>query len=213
MKQDCRILVLISGNGSNLQAIIDAYGPKNTPIVGVLSSNPDAYGLRRAHQYEINTSCVIKRNNETINEYGQRLMTVMDHYQANLIVLAGFMQILSAEVIHKYSGKIINIHPSLLPKYKGLNTHQRAIDNHDIEHGTSVHFVTEQLDAGPIILQAKVPIYPNDTANDLKARVQAQEHAIYPLVIDWFCQRRLKMKNEQAWLDNNLIGKQGFASD
>lgn len=167
----------------------------------------------RAHHGEIDTSCVIAHQGESRSEYDARLMTVIEKYQPDLIVLAGFMRILTDDFVNHYLGRMINIHPSLLPKYTGLNTHQRAIDANDSEHGASVHFVTPELDAGPVILQAKVPVYEDDTADMLAARVHEQEHAIYPLVVKWFSQQRLNMQNGQAYLDGNLIGPSGYAPD
>lgn len=214
MESCCRILVLISGNGTNLQAIIDSScDVLHAHIVGVISDNPDAYGLTRAHHNELNTSCVIPRHNETRYEYDQRLLTVVDSYQPDLIVLAGFMRILTPEFVDHYQGKILNIHPSLLPKYTGLNTHQRVIEAKDQTHGASVHFVTAELDAGPVILQAKVPVYDDDTCDTLADRVLEQEHAIYPLAVKWFAQGRLKITDNQAYLDNQVIGANGYAPD
>ncbi|MGL6123993.1 MAG: phosphoribosylglycinamide formyltransferase, partial [Shewanella sp.] len=147
MPQSCRVVVLISGNGSNLQAVIDGCDDNlQADIVGVISNKPDAYGLVRAHHSEIDTSCVIAHKGESRSEYDARLMTVIEQYQPDLIVLAGFMRFFSDDFVNHYLGRMINIHPSLLPKYTGLNTHQRAIDANDSEHGASVHFVTPELD-------------------------------------------------------------------
>lgn len=210
----CRVVVLISGNGSNLQAIIDACDDNlQADVVGVVSNKPDAYGLVRAHHGEIDTSCVIAYKGEARGDYDTRLHAAIEKYQPDLVVLAGFMRILTPEFVDYYQGRMINIHPSLLPKYTGLNTHQRAIDANDSEHGASVHFVTPELDAGPVVLQAKVPVYEDDTAEMLAARVHEQEHAIYPLVVKWFSQQRLKMQDGQAYLDGELIGSSGYAPD
>ncbi|AQS35702.1 phosphoribosylglycinamide formyltransferase, formyltetrahydrofolate-dependent [Shewanella psychrophila] len=214
MSSSCRVLVLISGNGSNLQAIIDDCDDHlEAEIVGVISNKPDAYGLIRAHQSEIDTSCVIVRKDEARSEYDARLKLAIDRYQPNLIVLAGFMRILSDEFVQGFEGRMINIHPSLLPKYTGLNTHQRAIDAKDTEHGASVHFVTPELDSGPVILQAKVPVYDEDTADTLAEKVHQQEHAIYPMVVKWFSQNRLEMKDGQAFLDSKALENMGYAAD
>ncbi|QYJ73897.1 phosphoribosylglycinamide formyltransferase [Shewanella sp. FJAT-52076] len=210
----CRVVVLISGSGSNLQAIIDqSQGRGGVELVGVISNKPDAYGLVRAHHAEINTSCVIAQKGEKRADYDARLTAAIEAYQPDLIVLAGFMRILSEGFVSRYLGKMLNIHPSLLPKYTGLDTHQRAIDAGDSEHGASVHFVTPELDAGPVILQAKVPIYEGDDAQTLAERVHEQEHAIYPLVVKWFAAGRLKMDADGAYLDGNLIGPSGYAPD
>ena len=127
--------------------------------------------------------------------------------------MAGFMRILSPAFVERFKGKMLNIHPSLLPKYQGLNTHQRAIDANDDEHGCSVHFVTAELDGGPVVLQAKVPIFEEDSAEELAARVQAQEHAIYPLVVSWFIEQRLEMKADRAWLDGQMLPDSGYANN
>ncbi|MDP5148081.1 phosphoribosylglycinamide formyltransferase [Shewanella sp. ULN5] len=214
MSASCRVVVLISGNGSNLQAILDGCDDNlNAEVVGVISNKPDAYGLVRAHHSEIDTSCVIARKGEQREDFDARLISAIEKYQPDLIVLAGFMRILSDKFVSKYLGKMINIHPSLLPKYTGLNTHQRAIDAKDTEHGASVHFVIPELDAGPVILQAKVPVYPEDDAETLAQRVHEQEHAIYPLVVKWFSLGRLSMNNNQAFLDGCVIGESGYAPD
>ena len=214
MSVSCRVLVLISGNGSNLQAIIDGCDDNlQAEVIGVISNKPDAYGLNRAHQSEIDTSCVIAHKGETRVEYDARLKVAIDRYQPDLIVLAGFMRILSDEFVQGFEGKMINIHPSLLPKYTGLHTHQRAIDAKDEEHGVSVHFVTPELDSGPVILQAKVPVYEEDTADTLALRVHEQEHAIYPLVVKWYSQNRLAMTNGKAVLDGVELDAAGYAID
>lgn len=214
MPESFRVLVLISGNGSNLQAIIDSCDDTlQADVVGVISNKPDAYGLVRAHHSEIDTSCVIAHQDESRQEYDARLDAAISKYQPDLIVLAGFMRILSDELVSKYQGKMINIHPSLLPKYTGLNTHQRAIEAKDKEHGASVHFVTPKLDSGPVILQAKVPVYEDDTVELLRERVHEQEHAIYPMVVKWFAENRLGMGEGKAYLDDKLIGPNGYAAD
>ncbi|WP_394205701.1 phosphoribosylglycinamide formyltransferase [Shewanella waksmanii] len=214
MPECYRVLVLISGNGSNLQAIIDGCDDHlGAEVVGVISNKPDAYGLVRAHHSEIDTSCVIAHKGESREEYDQRLSAAIEKYQPDLIVLAGFMRILSDKFVGQYLGKMINIHPSLLPKYPGLHTHQRAIDAKEVEHGASVHFVTPELDAGPVILQAKVPVYAEDDADVLAQRVHEQEHAIYPLVVKWFSQQRLHMDKGIAFLDNIALDERGYAAD
>ena len=211
----CRILVLISGSGTNLQAIIDACKTPDYPgqVVGVLSNKAEAYGLERAANENIPTATLSHRDFESREAYDQALICAIDTYQPDIVVLAGFMRILTPAFVQHYQGRLVNIHPSLLPKYQGLNTHQRAIDAGDKEHGVSVHFVTEELDGGPVILQAKVPVFDNDTAQELAARVHEQEHRIYPLVVKWLCQGRLIMRNEQAVLDDVPLPVSGYASD
>lgn len=211
-----RIVVMISGSGSNLQTIIDQIHRSDdaAQIVCVISNKPDAFGLQRAKEAGIPHVCVDSQSTSGDRAaYDKLLVTTIEEYQADLIVLAGFMRILSDSFVNQYLGRLINIHPSLLPKYKGLNTHQRAIDNGDTEHGVSVHFVTPELDGGPVILQAKVPIFPEDDAEDIAQRVQVQEHQIYPLVVRWFIQDRLFMDDGRAFMDQHVLGSNGFAHE
>ena len=210
-----RILVLISGSGTNLQAIIDACKADGYPgqVVGVISNQADAYGLTRAEESNIPNELLSHKAFDSRELYDQALIEKIDAFQPDLVVLAGFMRILTPAFVQHYQGKLINIHPSLLPKYQGLNTHQRAIDNGDKEHGVSVHFVTEELDGGPVILQAKVPVFEEDTSVQLAMRVHEQEHRIYPLVVKWFCEKRLHMQNEQAIFDGKVLPKSGYASE
>lgn len=211
----CRIVVLISGSGTNLQAIIDACTDTNYPaeVVGVVSNKADAYGLTRAENADIAATSLSHKEFDSREDYDKALITQIDSFKADLVVLAGFMRILTPEFVQHYQGKLLNIHPSLLPKYQGLHTHQRAIDAGDKEHGVSVHFVTEELDGGPVILQAKVPVFDEDSIDDLAARVHQQEHRIYPLVVKWFAEKRLIMQNESAVLDNNILAVSGYAND
>jgi len=214
-----RIVVLISGSGTNLQAIIDASKVADYPgsVVGVVSNKSDAYGLTRAENSNIATVALSHKEFDSRENYDQALISKIDQFSPDIIVLAGFMRILSPAFVQHYQGKLLNIHPSLLPKYQGLNTHQRAIDAGDKEHGVSVHFVTEELDGGPVILQAKVPVFKGDTSDDLAARVHAQEHRIYPLVVKWLCEKRLSMttesQNEHAILDGCTLPTYGYAND
>ncbi len=210
-----RILVLISGNGSNLQTLLDhcASGKIAGDVVGVISNRADAYGLVRAREAGVATAILAQQQFASRAEYDAALLALMADYQADLVVLAGFMRILSADLVRHFDGRMINIHPSLLPKYQGLHTHQRAIEAGDSEHGASVHFVTEELDGGPVILQARVPIFEGDSADEVAARVQAQEHSIYPLVVQWFCEGRLKMQEGAALLDGVELGPAGYASE
>jgi len=209
------IVVLISGNGSNLQTIIDGCANGSIPgyIAGVISNKANAYGLKRAVAANIPTKVISHKDYQDRQQYDTVLKEAILQYGAELIVLAGFMRILTPEFVQFFSGKLLNIHPSLLPKYQGLDTHQRAIDAGDAEHGCSVHFVTEQLDGGPVVLQAKVPIFPGDDASIVAARVHEQEHLIYPLVVRWFCQNRLQQRANEAWLDGLLLSVQGYAQD
>ena len=188
-----RLVVLISGHGSNLQAIIDNIINHNLPaeIVAVISNKADAYGLERAKKAGIEQRVLSHLDYADRKQYDQALKALIDGYQPDLIILAGFMRILTNEFVEHYLHRMINIHPSLLPKHKGLNTHQRAIDAGDKEHGCSVHFVTPELDDGPVILQATVPVKDDDTAETLAARVHEQEHKIYPEAIRMFAENKL----------------------
>ncbi|ATA21170.1 phosphoribosylglycinamide formyltransferase-1 [Gibbsiella quercinecans] len=210
-----KIVVLISGQGSNLQALIDAcqQGRIAAEIVAVFSNKAQAYGLQRASEAGIATQALDNGAFADRAAFDAALADAIDGYQPDLVVLAGYMRILSAPFVQHYAGRMLNIHPSLLPKYPGLNTHRQAIDNGDSEHGTSVHFVTEQLDGGPVVLQAKVPIFPGDTEEEVLERVQTQEHTLYPLVVSWFIDGRLEMRNGGAWLDGQLLPAQGYAAD
>ncbi|NVC93679.1 phosphoribosylglycinamide formyltransferase [Vibrio natriegens] len=208
------IVVLISGSGSNLQAILEACEANmpNAQVAAVFSNKADAYGLERAKQFSVEGHFVDPKAFESREAFDAELMKQIDQYQPDAIVLAGYMRILSSEFVQHYMGKMINIHPSLLPKYPGLHTHQRAIDAKDKEHGTSVHFVTEELDGGPVVLQAKVPLFEDDDADTLAARVLTQEHTIYPIVTKWLVEDRLKMQGGKAWLDGKELGAHGYAA-
>jgi len=210
-----RIVVLISGGGTNLQAIIDACKDADYPgeVVAVISNKANVYGLTRAQDNDISNLTLSHTDYDSREAYDIALMAAIDSFDADLVVLAGFMRILTPAFVQHFSGKLLNIHPSLLPKYQGLHTHQRAIDAKDEVHGVSVHFVTEELDGGPVILQAKVPVFEEDTADELALRVHEQEHRIYPLVVKWFCEQRLAMENEQAVLDGNVLPTSGYAND
>ncbi|WP_318375545.1 phosphoribosylglycinamide formyltransferase [Enterobacter sp.] len=209
------IVVLISGNGSNLQAIIDACKQNkiNATIRAVFSNKADAFGLERAREADIPAHALTADLFASREAFDRELMQEIDAYAPDLVVLAGYMRILSPAFVAHFAGRLINIHPSLLPKYPGLHTHRQALENGDTEHGTSVHFVTDELDGGPVILQAKVPVFEGDTEADITARVQTQEHAIYPLVVSWFTEGRLAMRDNRAWLDGVPLPPQGHACD
>lgn len=199
-----KIAVLISGQGNNLQAIIDACQRQQIPaeIVCVISNKANAFGLIRAQSAGIFSRVFLRNNFESNLAMDQSIADELDKFDVDLIVLAGYMKILTPEFIQRFEGKIINIHPSLLPKYPGLNTYQRALDSGDREHGTTVHFVNEEVDNGAIILQAKVPIFDNDTVEVIEARTREQEYRIYPIVVKWFVENRLKLQNGVAYLDD-----------
>ena len=182
------IAVLASGRGSNLQALIAAVqdGRIEGRLACVLSDQPQAYALQRARDAGIEAQ-VIADGDET------KLRDALAACGAQLVCLAGYMRILSAQTIAAHAGRILNIHPSLLPRHRGLRTHQRALEAGDREHGCSVHFATAELDAGPVIIQARVPVLPDDTADALAQRVLEQEHQIYPLAVQWFCAGQLQL--------------------
>lgn len=202
-----RVVVLVSGNGSNLQAIIDRIITKNinAQVVAVISNKADAYGLVRAANAGINTELIDHNDYQSRETFDKALQDKIDSYQADLVVLAGFMRILTDEFVNHFSGHMINIHPSLLPKYQGLHTHRRALEAGDEEHGASVHFVTPELDGGPVILQAKVPVKSNDNEETLAQRVHEVEHIIYPKVIEWFAQQRLTLNDNTVMLDKKKM--------
>ncbi len=210
-----KIVVLVSGGGSNLQALIDGQLDGSLPIeiAAVISNRPGVKGLDRARDNGISAELIDHKNFASRDDFDASLMNLIDSFDAELIVLAGFMRILTPQFTGHYVGRMLNIHPSLLPKYQGLHTHQRALDAADSEHGVSVHFVTAELDGGPIAIQARVPVLLNDDANSLAKRVQVQEHVIYPLAVKWFALRRLTMKDNLAVLDNKALPNSGYQID
>ena len=191
-------VVLISGNGSNLQSIIDNAKSIDLTICCVVSNKMDAFGLKRAAKVGIPCVALDETLFDSKLGFDQEIMKVIDNYQAEVIILAGYMRILSTDFISKYSGKILNIHPSLLPKFPGLNTHQRAIDASETKHGASVHFVTEEVDGGPVIAQQSVNIDSTDNPQTLAKKVLEKEHILYPQVIRWYTQGRLKLLNNKT---------------
>jgi phosphoribosylglycinamide formyltransferase-1 len=211
-EKSIRVVVLISGSGSNLQALIDGQQAGDLPIeiVSVISNRPDVYGLTRAAQANVPTFLIDHKAFANREEFDQQLMQVIDDYSPDLVVLAGFMRILTPQFTQHYLGRMLNIHPSLLPKFQGLHTHQRALDAQETRHGVTVHFVTAELDGGPSAIQASVPIIDGDDANSLAKRVQRQEHIIYPLAVKWFAEGRLVMKENRAYLDNELLPEHGY---
>lgn len=210
-----KIAVLISGQGSNLQMMIDACHSGEIPaqISCVVSNKADAFGLTRAKKAHIPQAVFLRKDFANNLEMDQAIGDFLEKQDIDLIVLAGYMKILTSEFTQRFAGKILNIHPSLLPKYAGLNTYQRAIDAGDTEHGTTVHFVNEEVDGGAIVLQAKVPIFPEDTVEDVEARTREQEYHIYPLVVKWFVEGRLELKGNVAYLDGNALSAHGYADE
>lgn len=210
-----RVVVLISGSGSNLQALIDGVVSGDLPIeiAAVISNRPDVMGLTRASNAGIPTLVLDHKNYATREAFDVELMQTIDAYTPGLIVLAGFMRILTPAFTEHYLGRMLNIHPSLLPKFQGLHTHQRAIDAGESHHGVSVHFVTAELDGGPVAIQARVPVLTSDDAALLAKRVQRQEHIIYPLAVKWFAEGKLKMTQGKAELDGELLAECGYQID
>ena len=210
-----KIVVLISGHGMNLQAMIDACKSSyiNAEIVGVFSNQSAAFGLQRAKSAGIFHRTFLRSDYANNLDMDRHIADEIDNLGADLIVLAGYMKILSAEFTQRFAGKILNIHPSLLPKYSGLHTYQRAIEAGETEHGMTIHFVNEKVDGGAIVLQAKVPIFPEDNITDIEDRVKEQEIRFYPLVIKWFVEGRLRLIDNHAYLDGNRLPPQGYAID
>jgi len=186
-----RIVILISGRGSNMRALLDA--PLNATIEAVISNVPDAAGLAIARARGITSAAVDHREFEDRATFDAALAAEIDRHRPHLVALAGFMRVLTADFVQRYAGRMLNIHPSLLPAFPGLHTHRRALVAGVRVHGCTVHFVTPDLDHGPIVVQAAVPVLPNDTEEALAARVLAHEHLIYPQAIRWFCEDRLRL--------------------
>ena len=207
-----RLVILISGSGSNLQSFIDsaARGELRADIAAVVCNKPGAYGLTRASDAGIATEVVDHRAYPSRETFDAELMQRIDRYQPDLVILAGFMRILTPAFVRHYHGRLLNIHPSLLPKYPGLHTHQRAIEAGDFTAGATVHFVTEELDGGPPIIQAAVPIEAGDDAGTLAKRVLSKEHKIYPLAAQWFIEGRLALENNHAVLDHQALPPTGW---
>ena len=193
-----RAVILISGNGSNLQSLIDNAKKIDFDICSVISNKEDAFGLKRAECANISTNFVDPNRFESREDFDKQLIAIIDELDIGLIILAGYMRILSSDFINHFAGKILNIHPSLLPKFPGLNSHRKAIDAKEKYHGATVHFVTEELDGGPIINQEIVEIDPIDTEYSLAQKVLEKEHILYPRVIHWYTQNRLKLINNNC---------------
>ncbi len=207
LRKRVRIAIAISGRGSNMRALIQASraADSNFEVTLVLSDKPEAGGLVTAREMGIKASAIPAAGISDREDYDRRLSQALSAHAPDLVALAGFMRILSDGFVREYAGRLLNIHPSLLPKYAGLHTHRRALAAGDAEHGATVHYVTQELDGGPRILQARVPIVPGDDEAALSARVQQLEHKIYPQVVRWHCAGRLACRDEQAWFDGRLL--------
>lgn len=198
-----KIAVLVSGNGSNLQALIDAR--LSGQIVGVLSNKADAYALERAQNANIATVVISHKDFPSRADFDEAMHQQLMAWQADVVILAGFMRILTANFVDKWQGKMLNIHPSLLPAYKGVNTHQRVLNTGDRLHGCTVHFVTSELDAGQAIAQSAIEVKEHDNVASLAERVHKLEHFIYPQVAEWLCNGQLTWKNGQAYFRNQIL--------
>jgi len=205
------IVILISGRGSNMQAILEANLPVR--VAAVISNKPDAAGLEIACQHGVPTQVVNHRDYDDREAFDKALAAGIDTFSPDLVVLAGFMRILTTSFVHDYNGRLINIHPSLLPAFSGINTHARALAEGVKIHGCTAHFVTPSLDKGPIIAQAAVPVLPGDTEDTLAERVLEQEHIIYPQAIRWFAEGRLSItRNENVILQNQQSAETALRS-
>lgn len=200
-------VVLISGRGSNLQAIIDAIHGGNITgtLRSVISNRANAEGLQKARAAGVPVHVLDTTNDETREQYDARLIKLIDSLNADFVVLAGFMRLLSASFIEHYCNRILNIHPSLLPEFKGLHTHRRVLEAGKQEHGASVHFVNIELDSGEVVLQSMITVDANDDERTLTARVLETEHLIYPIAIQWYIEGRLKFKGQQLYFDNQPL--------
>lgn len=201
------LVVLISGRGSNLKAILDTIqrGELNATVLAVISSNADARGLEYARQGGIDTLALDVADYPDRESYDRALMGLIDRFEPGLVVLAGFMRILSVPFVQHFRGRLINIHPSLLPAFRGLGTHRRALEEKVCEHGASVHLVNQELDGGPVIAQVKVPVLPADTEESLAARVLQQEHRLYPQAIQWIAEQRLQLDGTTLLFDGQAL--------
>ena len=200
-----RGVVLISGSGSNLQAIIDQVDNIDLNISCVISNNADAYGLTRANNADIPCHVIDHTRFDSREAFDQVVSETINQYNPDIVILAGFMRIFTEAFAQQYYGKMLNIHPSLLPKFQGLNTHQRVIDANEKEHGVSIHFVTTELDGGPVIAQSSIPLLEDEDVKSLAARVLVEEHKLFPKVIHWFTQGRLELNNGKAVLDGKAL--------
>lgn len=206
-----RAAVLISGSGSNLQAIVDHVRAHDVPcdVQLVVSNNASAFGLTRAARAGIPTAVVDHRAHGDRRAFDDELARVIAHHGAEVLFLAGFMRILTDEFVERFNGRMLNVHPSLLPELKGLDTHRRAIEAGHARHGASVHYVTPALDAGPVILRGHLDVMPEDTPASLQQRVHRLEHRIYPQAVSWLAQGRLRLEGRTVYLDGRALPETG----
>jgi phosphoribosylglycinamide formyltransferase-1 len=203
MSSDYRIVVLLSGSGTTLQSIIDSDLPAT--LSAVISNKADALGLRRAQDASIPTHLLDHTAYASREDFDADLQSLIDQYEPHLVVLAGFMRILSDSFVNHFGGKLINIHPSLLPKYKGMHTHQRVMEDGEPLHGSSVHFVNSELDGGPVVLQARLPILSGDSPESLELRIKTKERLIYPTAISWLAEGRIELIDEEIYMDGKKM--------
>lgn len=202
-----KLVVLISGRGSNLKAILEAIdaGELHAVVCAVISDRADAPGLEHARKHAIDTLALDAADYPDREAYDRALQGMVDLFHPELVVLAGFMRILSPAFVNHYAGRLINIHPSLLPRFRGLNTHRRAIEAGADEHGASVHFVTEELDGGPVVAQVRLPVLTGDSADTLEQRVLEQEHRLYVTVIQWVAEGRVTLDDGGLRFDGKVL--------
>ena len=205
-----RVVVLLSGNGSTLQALLDQQPQFHYEVVGVFSNRPAVEGLNRARRSGIPAASLDHTQYPDRASFDRAMMQEIDKLHPDLVVLAGYMRILTAPFVAQFQGRMINIHPSLLPKHKGMNTHQAALESGDSHHGTTVHFVTEELDSGGAIMQARLAIHPEDSVESLEHRVKAMEQVIYPMAIDWCVTGRITIEDSGIHLDKQPLSPQGY---
>ncbi len=201
------LVVLISGNGSNLQALIDRIesGELDARIRAVISNRPQAHGLERARRHGIEAVALDHQAFASREDFDRRLQSEIEARRPDLVVLAGYMRILTPELIGAFTGRMLNIHPSLLPKYPGLHTHRRALENGDAEHGVSIHVVTPELDSGPLLMQGRFPVEPGDDEDSLKRKVHALEHRMYPQLLQWIAEGRLQLDAKTPRFDDQPL--------
>ncbi len=206
----CKIVVLISGNGSNLQALIDRSEHYAYRVAGVVSNNPAAFGLQRAAKAGLPAAIIEHRDFPDRETFDGALIEAIGAFAPDLIVLAGFMRILGPDFVEQHAGRILNIHPSLLPKYTGMHTHRRVLEAGEREHGVSIHFVNEDLDGGPIVARSRIAVREEDTEQSLKERVHLLEHEMYPQVTDWYAAGRLRLRADGVYLDEKKLPATGM---
>jgi len=212
MSKPLSIVVLISGSGTNLQAIIDGMQNGKLPINirAVISNRPDAQGLQRAEKAGIKTVVIDHKQYDSRDSFDAEMQKTIDSYSPELVVLAGFMRILTEDFVEHYLGRMLNIHPALLPNFPGINTHERAIESAVQEHGASVHFVTTEVDGGPIVMQVRVPVLEGDTAEQLAARVLEREHDIFPEAIRLYAEGKIRMDDNKVLLNGEALPQGGI---